>query len=96
MTGLLTQASVLNVLLVSKGPEVNKESWETQESREAWATEAQRDPKETEDSRVSGHQHTCRAVNLDRLLPGVDFRTIPAPPGMGTPLKSVLVMWPRP
>lgn len=35
-----------------KGPEVSKDSWETQEPPGVWATEARRDPKGTEDSQV--------------------------------------------
>lgn len=33
---------------------------------------------------------------LGQLLPAVDFRTIPAPPDIGTPLKSLFVMGPKP
>lgn len=46
---------VFNILLVLKGPEVSKDSWETQEPPGVWATEARRDPKGTEDSQVSSH-----------------------------------------
>lgn len=43
---------VCSVCQEKKGPEVSKDSWETQAPPGLWATEAQRDPKETEDSRV--------------------------------------------
>lgn len=87
---------VLNVLLVLKGPEVSKDSWETQAPLELWATEAQRDPKETEDSRVSGHPRFCRASIFGQLLPGVYFRTIPAHLDVGTPLKPLFVTGTKP
>lgn len=87
---------VLNVLLVLQGPEVSKDSWETQALLGLWATEAQRDPKETEDSQVSGHPHFCRASIFRQLLPGVYFRTIPAHLDMGTPLKPLFVVGTKP
>lgn len=42
-----------HVLLVLKGPEESKDSWETRVPPGVSGTEAPRDPKETEDSQVS-------------------------------------------